>query len=66
MTADEGILAGQLLGQSGGNNAMDAIVVATAALHGITEIYTTDADDLIALRGQLPDGTHHIAIVDAQ
>jgi predicted nucleic acid-binding protein len=66
VTADEGILAGKLLGQTGNSNSMDAIVVAVAEIHGITEVYTGDPDDLTALRNALPRGSHGFGIVDVK
>jgi len=64
--ADEGRLAGELLATTGGSNSMDALVVAAAAIHGITEIFTTDPDDLIALRDARPAAPTKIAITDVQ
>jgi len=64
ITADEGKLAGTLLGTTGMSNSMDAIVVAVAALHGINKIFTSDPDDLTALRNALPARDRAIAIVD--
>lgn len=63
--AAEARLAGELLGRTGGNNSMDAIVVATAALHGMDEIFTTDPGDLERLRDSLPPARRRIAVVDA-
>ncbi len=63
--AAEARLAGELLGRTGGNNSMDAIVVAAAALHGIDEIFTTDPDDIERLRNALGSGRARIAVVDA-
>lgn len=60
----EARLAGELLGRSGGSNSMDAILVATAALHGISEIFTTDPDDVGKLCYAL-DRTPRIAVVSA-
>jgi predicted nucleic acid-binding protein len=61
----EGKVAGELLAATGGDNSMDALVVACAALHGIDEIYTTDPDDLGQLCAELPRG-RKIVVVDAR
>ncbi|MEO7039071.1 MAG: PIN domain-containing protein [Candidatus Elarobacter sp.] len=66
IAAAEGKLAGELLARSNGDNSMDALVVAAAALHGIGEIYTSDPTDLRALRSVLPSGARQIDIVDVQ
>ncbi len=63
INAAEARLEGELLGRTGGSNSMDAIVVSTAALHGIGEIFTTDPDDLVQLRNALVPA-QPIAIVD--
>lgn len=63
--AAEGRLAGELLGRTSGTNSMDAIVVATAAMHRIDEIFTTDPTDIARLRDALDTSAPWIAIVAA-
>jgi predicted nucleic acid-binding protein len=47
-------LAGRLLGSAGGNDTVDALVVAEAALGSNAVILTTDAKDLSVLATGLP------------
>jgi len=46
-------LAGEAMGSVAGAGAVDAIVLASAALRGDT-VYTSDVDDLMALRSGFP------------
>ncbi len=48
---DVGRCAGELLARTGGANSMDALVVAAAMLRGVSEIFTTDLDDIEQLVG---------------
>jgi predicted nucleic acid-binding protein len=63
ITAAEAKLGGELLGAIDGENSMDAILVATAALHRINEIFTTDPADLLHLRSSR-ESLRTISIVD--
>lgn len=46
-------IAGEALAQTGGSNAVDAVVVASAAQRGDV-VYTSDVDDLSALAAHFP------------
>jgi len=63
ITDAEAKLGGELLGITGGENSMDAILVATAAFHRISEIFTTDPSDLLRLR-ESREALRTIAVVD--
>lgn len=66
ITIDEGKFAGELLAGTGERNSMDALVIACAALHRMTAVYTSDPDDLTALRNALRPTVHRIDIVDVR
>ena len=53
ISAGAGQLAGTLLGRTGGNNSMDALLVAVAARGEFVRILTSDPDDLERLRASL-------------
>jgi predicted nucleic acid-binding protein len=63
ITDAEAKFGGELLGATGGENSMAAILIATAALHRIDEIFTTDPGDLLRLRNSRVN-LRTIAIVD--
>ena len=66
VTPEAGKLAGMLLAKTQGNNSMDALLVAVAALHGVTHIFTTDIRDITALVGALERSPRGIAVTDAR
>jgi predicted nucleic acid-binding protein len=53
ITQADGQLAGTLLGRAGGNNTMDALLVAIASRGRFNDVFTSDPDDLERLRSHL-------------
>ena len=66
VTPEAGELAGTLLATTRGSNSMDALLVAVAALHGLTHIFTTDIKDIAELVGALEPSPRRIAVTDAR
>jgi hypothetical protein len=65
ITMADGQLAGTLLSRNGGNNSMDALLIAIASRGRFDYVFTSDPDDLERLRGNLkPTEWHEFAIVD--
>jgi len=65
ITVTDGKLAGTLLGRTGGNNSMDALLVATASRGRFNYVITSDPDDLERLRASLkPPEWREFGIVD--
>ena len=62
----EGRRAGELLGIVGGNDSMDALLVAVADLHTISEIFTTDPNDVERFCNARGARSRRIAVVNAQ
>ena len=61
----EGRLAGELQGAAGTAAAMDALLVAVAQLHGVTDILTTDPTDIKRLVAARKRGSRPIAVIKA-
>jgi predicted nucleic acid-binding protein len=67
ITVADGQLAGTLLGRSGGNNTMDALLVALASRGRFNYVFTSDPDDLERFRANLkPPEWSEFAIVDVR